>query len=214
MTSYLEQLEQDLVEAIERRRAPRTLLRRGLRLWPFAAAAAAALLIALVVAGHETGREEAVHPTPTAAPRPTPTTPGARFELRGRLTRVAAGAWRGEATGPGGPGTLTITGTVDLSRTRCCGSPQRPGSFSEHVVRFSWLTTIGKVEGCINNGIYRRPHGRWVWDGVGHVTTATGQLSRYRDRGATIAGRTLLTSPDAADIHIAAGNDPPPERCR
>jgi hypothetical protein len=222
MIDYLEQLERDLVEAIDRREAgaaaPRRPRRRRPRLRPIVAVLAAALLlgtVVLVVArrASEQDKDIAVRPKPTMTPGGTPHPPTRGFKLIGDLKRVGADAWQGQADGPGGPATLTIIGTVDLSRERCCGSPERPGSFTKHVIRFTWVTPLGELEGCINNAIFRRPRGRWVWDGVGRVRRATGGLSRYRGFGAAIAGRTPTTSLGTAHIGIAVGTDPPPQRC-
>ena len=223
MIDYLEQLERDLVEAIDRREAgapaPGRTRRLGPRLRPIVAVLAAALMLGtvVVVARRATERDVAVRPTPTATPTMTPGValppPRQGFKLVGELRRIGADAWQGQADGPGGPETLTIIGTVDLSREHCCGSPERPGSFTKHVVRFTWVTPLGELEGCMNNAMYRRPHARWVWDGTGTVRRATGRLSRYRGLGAAIAGRTPTTSPDTAHIAIGVGTDPGPERC-
>ena len=65
----------------------------------------------------------------------------------------------------------------------------------------------------IVNSIYRRPHGRWVWDGTGRITGATGDLRRYGGYAAAIAGRTPLSRPDTARIILDADKSPP-EPCR
>jgi hypothetical protein len=214
MIDYLEQLERDLVEAIDERASRRRsrLVRR--RLVPLVGIAVAVLVaVALGVPRLADDREVATPPTPTAAPTATPVPLGRSLRLAGTLARVGVRRWEGEATGPGGPATLTITGTVDLSRNRCCGSPERAGSWTRHTIRFNWTTPTGSVAGCIDNRIYRRPHGRWVWDGLGSVTTATGGLSRYRAYGASIAGRTPTSSPDSVRIIIGAAADPAPVGC-
>jgi hypothetical protein len=217
MIGYLEQLERDLVEAIDRREtgAPAPRRTRRPRLRPILAVLAAALILGtvVVVARRAAEQEVAVRPKPTMTPEATPQPPARDFKLVGDLRRIGADAWQGRADGPGGPATLTIIGTVDLSRERCCGSPERPGSYTKHIVRFTWVTQVGELDGCINNAIFRRPHGRWVWDGTGTVRTATGRLSRYRGLGAGIAGRTPTTNPDTAHISIGGGTDPPPARC-
>lgn len=206
MIDYLERLERDLVEAIDRgpatrRRAPR------LRLDLVAAAAAVAAAIALVIAlgsGREDERAVTRPATPTVAnPRPLPK--GTQFRLVGAVKRVGPTAWSGPARGPGGGGTLTVTGEVDLSPRPCCDTPRSLGPGAGRVLQFRWTTASGVLAGCVVNTISRRPHARFVWDGVGVVTSATGRLARYRGRAIGIAGVTNIALTSRARIILSGG---------
>jgi hypothetical protein len=209
---YLEQLEHDLVCAIEQ---PSPARRRLPRPRPQFLAVAAAVVLAIVVvhaiARHERVDERSVEPAPTASATPLPA--GTPLRLVVGLDRSGPQEWTGSGRGPGGGGTLTITGIVDLSRRTCCGTPQVPSSFTRNVIRFRWVSALGSVKGCIMNSIYRRPHGRWIWDGTGRITRATGQLRRYGGHGAGIAGRTPLSRPGTARIILDVDKGPP-EPCR
>ena len=214
MIRYLEQLERDLVEAIDRSEAARSPRRREIpRLrpsWAGAAMAIAALLaVAIVVVRPRADDERAVGPPPgaTVAPQPrAPIPPGTALRLVGDVTRLDRATWRGAARGPGGAGTLTITGTVALSARSCCETPRDRPPPSTHRIDFAWAIPGGNISGCVANRIYRRPHGRYVWDGVGHVTGATGTLRRYAGRGIDIAGETRATTPHQARIILGSGD--------
>jgi hypothetical protein len=52
-----------------------------------------------------------------------------------------------------------------------------------------------------------------VWDGIGHITRATGVLRRYRGLAADIAGDTPVSAPENAQIELAAGNGGPRGDC-
>jgi hypothetical protein len=115
---------------------------------------------------------------------------GTPLRVVGNVTRTAAQVWTGPASGPGGAGTLTITGVVELG--------------GSHDIHFLWVNPQGSIEGCIRNSVIRRPHGRWVWDGIGPITRATGGLRRFRGYGAGVAGRTPVSAPRTARIILGA----------
>jgi hypothetical protein len=207
MIGYLEQLEADLVEAVDRRNAARARPwwrrpRRRRDLSMLVAVAVALLAIAVVVAVVRSGarHERAVAPPPPGKQRPVPIPPGTQLRLVGNVVRIDATTWRGQARGPGGAGILTIIGTVDLSPRPCCDTPRSRPRPSPHTVRFTWTSPGGTIGGSIPITIYRRPHGRFVWDGLGRVTAATGVLRRYGGRQIGIAGATPTSSPDRARI--------------
>jgi len=110
--SYLEQLERDLVEAIDRRQAVRArrwrrLPRRRPGRAPVVAAVVALLAVAVVVVvvRPRAGEERPVGPPPgeTVQPQaPAPIPPGTPLRLVGNLTRQDRTTWRGQARGPGG----------------------------------------------------------------------------------------------------------------
>ena len=221
MIGYLEQLERDLVEAIDRSEAMPARGRRLRRLRPrpdwrraVAGVAAALLVIALVVAviRLDVGLPRAGPAPPPAQrshPKPAPIPPGTPLRLVGDITRVDESTWRGQARGPGGAGTLTLTGTVNLKARPCCDTLRSPAL--SHTIGFTWTTPRGTVSGCIANTILRRPHGRFVWDGLGQVRTATGALARYRGWAMSIAGETPASSPDETRVTIGGnGREPTP----
>jgi hypothetical protein len=212
---YLEQLERDLVEAIDRREPHGTtqrVIRRGRPRMRTVAIALAALLAGVAIgiaihAARDQGREiPAEPPKPTIAPTPTPPpNAGSPAHLRfvGELVADGTRAWRGVAAGVGvRAGKLTISGPVEF-RNR-----------AEHVIRFEWVIPGGSIAGCISNTMYRRPGGRWVWDGVGHITAATGRLARWRRTFAGIAGRTYVSDMGHARIIIGGGEGMTPKEVR
>jgi hypothetical protein len=213
MIEFLDELERDLVEAIDRRRrAPihRPRMPR-LRLDVAAAAAALAIAIALVlVIGSRSERETPVkHAATLTVPHPTPIPKGTPLRVVGGLKRVGPATWRGPARGPGGGGVLTLTGQVNLTQRPCCELPRRVPA---HVLQFRWTTPRGVLGGCVVNSVLRRPYGRFVWDGPGLVKVATGAFARYRGRAMAIAGETKLALTSRARI-ILGGEARPPGGC-
>jgi hypothetical protein len=213
---YLEQLERDLVEAVDRRNAgARSSRWRGRPRrrpdWSLVVTAAVVLVAIAVVFGISRvrqGEEHAVAPPPVRKEHPAPIPPHTPLRLVGNVTRVDPTTWRGQARGPGGVGTLTISGTVNLTARPCCDTPRSHAPNSTHTIAFTWTSAGGTLRGCVANTIYRRPQGRFVWDGIGRVTSATGTLRRYRGRSVSIAGETRTTAPDRARIILDAGAPP------
>jgi hypothetical protein len=205
MIGYLEQLERDLVEAVDRRETARARRWPRRPTWmPLVTAVVAVLVIAVVVAVARPGstEEHAVGPPPVGKKEQQPSLipPGTPLRLVGEVTRIDPTTWRGQARGPGGVGTLTITGTVNLTARPCCDTPQRRAPDTSHTIHWTWTGASGTVRGRVRNTVYRRPHGRFVWDGLGRVTSAAGALRRYRGRELGIAGETRTSTPDRARI--------------
>jgi hypothetical protein len=187
---YLEQLERDLVEAIDRREAgaPAPRPRRPLR--PVLVAAVALLIgigigLGVHLLGRQDGREiPALPPKPTVAPTPPPL-PGRGgvndFQLRGNFVQFPDGSWRGVAAGTAiRAAPFRITGRVEF-RDRAA-----------HIIQWSWTTPDGRIAGCVTNTTYRRPGKRWVWDGTGNVKSATGRFARWRGIPVGFGGRTYV----------------------
>jgi hypothetical protein len=175
---YLEQLERDLVDAVDRRQpahARGRRLRRPRPGWrPVATAAAALVAIALVVALVDIGER-------TVAPPPGPIV----MQLDGTLTRIDPTTWQTSARGADGTGTLTITATdVRTALTAGRGIP------------FLWTTAGGSISGCVTGASERRRAGRVVWSAHGRVTAASGTLGRYRGREVRLAGNTRISTSD------------------
>jgi hypothetical protein len=209
MIDYLEQLERDLVEAMERREQARGRQRARLRpglprlataACALAALAALALLIALLPGRAE--HRTVTHPPARHHQPPVHIPPRAPLRIVGTVRRVAPTAWQGEARGPGGvAGTLTITGAVDLTPRPCCDTPAHlpPGAVS--TIHFQWKVRGGAVEGSIRVSVLRRPHSRFVWDGLAaRGVRASGVLRRYGGRSVSIAGDTPLSAPARSRI--------------
>jgi hypothetical protein len=178
---YLEQLERDLVDAVDRRQpahARGRRLRRPRPGWrPVATAAAALVAIALVVALVDIGPDE----ERTVAPPPGPIV----MQLDGTLTRIDPTTWQTSARGADGTGTLTITATdVRTALTAGRGIP------------FLWTTAGGSISGCVTGASERRRAGRVVWSAHGRVTAASGTLGRYRGREVRLAGNTRISTSD------------------
>jgi hypothetical protein len=174
-------------------------------------------IVVLVRSGvHE--KPDVVSPPAQKPPRPpAPIPPNTPMRLIGVVTRVDGATWRGAAQcrprGGGRMGMLTITGQVDLAARPCCDTPRRPAPDAAHTIVFTWTTPGGSVSGCIANTASRRPHGHFVWDGLGHITRATGVLARYRGLGAAIAGSTPVSAPNTATINLGADDGGPRGDC-
>jgi hypothetical protein len=211
MIDFLEQLERDLVEAIDRRETARAPRRRRLRLELVAAAAAVALAIGLVLVLNSQREKEqpATHPTPTVTnPRPVPK--GTPLHIRGVMRSLGADRWEGRVAGPdGGPGTLTLIGPVDLTPRPCCEGFHQANT---HVLQFRWTSPRGTIGGCVVNTTYRRPHERFVWDGPGRVKVATGAFARYLGREIAIGGASDIRLTTRALI-VLGHDGRPPGRC-
>lgn len=141
MIRYLEQLEHDLVHAIEQRAPARRRLPRP-RPRPRLVAAAAAVVLAIVLVGalarHDRVDERSVEPAPAVPATRLPA--GMLLRLVADVSRSGTQEWTGPAHGPGGSGTLTITGIVDLSRRTCCGTPQVPAHSRATRSTCAWST--------------------------------------------------------------------------
>jgi hypothetical protein len=187
MIDYLEQLERDLVEAIDRRdAAPATRRHRRPRRWrgrdwaPAVTTTVALLAIALALALVE----QTVAPPDVEQGQPRPVVP---IRLTQDLTRIDPGTLRARARGPGGVGTLTISEAVDLVLRPCCENPARPAPSSSRMP-FTWTSARGSLAGCITNAVSRTVDGRYAWDGAARITSATGALRRYRGFALRISG--------------------------
>jgi len=205
--AYLEQLERDLVEAIERRQAAgsvprRRIRRRRPRLSVVLAAALVLLAFGVAIVANLHRAPTPVAPPPFVHPRPSPIPRGTELRVRGTLIRRAATSWSGVATGPGGAGTLTGTGNLTLT------GAVRFTNGAHHIVAFRWTSPRGVLGGCWDMTMVRRPHGRWVWDGPGHVSIGTGQLRRYQGRKLDIAGGSKSPATDRVRILIRASARP------
>jgi hypothetical protein len=220
---YLEQLEHDLVEAIDRRevlgqreagrlaRAARSATRL---LYPRPAWLVVAALAVVIVAGAallQTGsREEPAVRPPTPAPNPVDEPPAPINNVTSKL-RIAGTlslddsvdtTWIGRASGPGGAsGILTLTDAPHIP-----ADLESPMPVFNHLF-FRWQSPNGTLGGCVDATIARRPYGRWVWDGPGSITSATGVFKKYLGGEASLAGRTMVSTPEKAYISLGNGGN-------
>jgi hypothetical protein len=185
---YLEQLERDLVDAVDRRatqrRAPRPRRLASGPAWAIALA-----LLAVVVATALVARG-------TERERTLPAQPGAPVTLRlaGDLTRLDASTWSARARGPGGIGRLTLTAG--------------PGLVTPHprtLVPYTWTIAGGSLSGCIAPAIHRSPDGRIELNSLAPITEADGALRRFRGGTVRIAGRARTASTGAPRLPLGSG---------
>jgi hypothetical protein len=187
MIDCLEQLERDLVEAIDRRdAAPATRRHRRPQGWrgrdwtPAVTTAVALLVIALGVALVE---QTASPPdVEQGQPRPVIT-----LRLTEDLTRIDPTTLFAHARGPGAVGRLTIGAGPSVIVRPNREKPPHPAPGASRVP-FAWTSTRGSLGGCIENTISRTADGRFVLDGLARITAATGALRRYRGLDLHIAG--------------------------
>lgn len=179
MIDYLEQLERDLIDAVDRRAAHRRPdRRRRWRLpgWTPGLAMAAALVVIVVVvvvalAARRTDTERAVAPVAPSSP--------VTLTLAGDLMRLDATTWSVRGRGPGGVGTLVFNGDADLIAPH-----------GRKLSSFTWTTAGGSLAGCITPAIHRLNDGRVAWDSLAPISDANGTLRRYRGRYVRITGQT------------------------
>jgi hypothetical protein len=212
MIGFLEQLERDLVGAIDKREAAHVPRRRRLRVELVAAGLAVAIALALVLAlGSRREKEEPVtHPTTPTITNPTPVPKGTPLHIRGVVRSLGANRWEGRVAGPdGGPGLLTLVGPVELTPRPCCEGFHQANT---HVLQFRWTSPRGSISGCVVNTVLRRPHARFVWDGPGRVKAATGAFARYRGREIAIGGASDVRLTTRALI-VLGHDGRPPGRC-
>jgi hypothetical protein len=221
---YLEQLEHDLVEAIDRREvlgqretgrlagAARSAARL---LYPRPAWLVVAALAVVIVAGAallQTGsREEPAVKPPPPVPDRTEEPPApiknvtSKLRIAGTLSldNSVDTTWSGRASGPGGAsGVLTLTDAPHIPADPS-GDPM---PVFNHLL-FRWDAPNGTLLGCVDATIARRPYGRWVWDGPGTITTATGAFKKYLGGEASLGGRTMVSTPEKAYISVGNGGN-------
>lgn len=218
MIAYLEQLEQDLVEAIDRRevlgrretgRLAGAARRATRLLYPRPAWLVVAVLAVVIVAGAallQTGsREEPAVKPPPPVPDRTEEPPAPINNVRSKLRIVGTlsfdqTTWSGRASGPGGAsGVLTLTDAPHIP-----ADPNNPMPVFNHML-FRWDAPNGTLRGCVDTTIARRAYGRWVWDGPGTITSATGAFEKYLGGEASLAGRSMVSTPEKAYITLGNG---------
>jgi hypothetical protein len=113
------------------------------------------------------------------------------FFIRGaQLTKQADGSWTGTAKLDGVSGKLTVTGKVELLKTK------------RHKVLWSWKSGQRLVSGCSINQVLTRPHGIQLWDGGGKITKTSSQERKYKGLPVNLYGPTKKSDLAHAKISI------------
>jgi hypothetical protein len=113
------------------------------------------------------------------------------FFVRGaKLTKQSDGSWTGSGKLDGVTGKVTITGKVDLLKTK------------GHKISWRWKSGTRLVAGCSNNEVLTRPHGIQLWDGTGKIKKTSSQERKYRGLNINLYGPTKRSDLDHAKISI------------
>jgi hypothetical protein len=109
------------------------------------------------------------------------------FFIRGaKLTKQSDGSWTGSGKLDGVSGKVTITGKVELLKTK------------GHKISWSWKSGKRLVAGCSTNEVLTRPHGIQLWDGTGKIKTTSRQERKYRGLNINLYGPTKRSDLDHA----------------
>jgi hypothetical protein len=113
------------------------------------------------------------------------------FFIRGaELTKQADGSWTGKGKLDGVTGAVTVTGQVELLKTK------------RHKISWSWVAGKRSVSGCSVNQVLTRPHGIQLWDGGGKIKKTSRQERRYQGLHINLYGPTKRNDLDHAKISI------------
>jgi hypothetical protein len=113
------------------------------------------------------------------------------FFIRGaNLSKQSDGSWAGNGKLDGVTGKVTITGKVDLLKTK------------RHKISWSWQSGKRQVSGCSVNQVLARPHGIQLWDGSGTIKKTSGQERKYKGLHINLYGPTKKNDLDHAKISI------------
>jgi hypothetical protein len=113
------------------------------------------------------------------------------FFIRGaKLTKQSNGSWTGSGKLDGVTGKVTVTGKVELLKTK------------RHKLSWSWASGKRLVAGCTVNSVLTRPHGIQLWDGNGRITKTSSQERKYKGLSINLYGPTKRNDLDHAKISI------------
>ena len=116
---------------------------------------------------------------PTGAEHASPSRDAA-LDFGGDLVRTGRTTWTGNGSAKQlGRGRLTIEGKVVFS-------PSETRNRLTFTARFS----TGELRGCAINTMLRRPHGRYLWGGLGQITGTSQALHAYLGLEVDIRGIT------------------------
>ena len=113
------------------------------------------------------------------------------FFIRGaKLTKQSDGSWTGNGKLDGVTGKVTITGKVELLKTK------------RHKIQWSWVSGKRCVSGCSINEVLTRPRGIQLWDGAGKIKKTSKQERKYKGLYINLYGPTKRNDLDHAKISI------------
>jgi hypothetical protein len=113
------------------------------------------------------------------------------FFIRGaKLTKQSDDSWTGNGKLDGVTGKVTITGKVELLKTK------------RHKLQWSWVAGKRSVSGCSINQVLTRPRGIQLWDGGGKIKKTSKQESKYKGLYINLYGPTKRNDLDHAKISI------------
>jgi hypothetical protein len=137
--------------------------------------------------------------TPTGVENLRPT--GATLSFSGDFVKTGPAHWEGRGTAKDlGPGRMTIDGRVVL------------GHLTRSRITFTLRVSRGIMHGCSITTIWRRPRGRYVWDGPGQITATSPRLHEYLALSGGIGGVTYTYARDR--MHGGFGSHPGPHHRR
>ena len=113
------------------------------------------------------------------------------FFIQGaKLTKQSDGSWTGTGKLDGIAGKVTVTGTVELLKTK------------RHKLEWSWVSGKRRVAGCSVNEVLTRPHGIQLWDGGGRIKKTSTQERKYQGLPIGLYGPTKRNDLTHAKISI------------
>jgi hypothetical protein len=115
------------------------------------------------------------------------------FFIRGaKLTKQPDDSWTGNGKLDGVTGKVTITGKVELLKTK------------RHKLQWSWVSGKRSVSGCSINSVLTRPHGIQLWDGGGRIKKTSSNERKYKGLHINLYGPTKRNDLEHAKISIGA----------
>jgi hypothetical protein len=126
---------------------------------------------------------------------------GVELDVGGNLTKTGATTWTGNVISKQlGRGRLTVDGPVVFRSPRT----RSRLTFEAHFAK-------GDLRGCGIVDNYRRPHGRYVWDGPGQITRTSPALRKYLGLEMRFGG--ILKTNDLNRVHGGFGTVGPGGVC-
>jgi hypothetical protein len=112
------------------------------------------------------------------------------FIRSAKLTKQSNGSWTGNGKLDGVTGKVTVTGKVELLKTK------------RHKLSWSWESGKRLVSGCTINEVLTRPHGIQLWDGTGRIKKTSSQERKYKGLYINLYGPTKRSDLNHAKLSI------------